>query len=173
MNRTTLTTACTFTLLLFSFALVSGCTSTTVIKKTVPQKKKAPAVTVPQWVSSVPGDENFVYAVGFSGATRNPENAIRQSGDNARVELAKIVAAYVVSQLRKQTELKDNHEQTIVEEMIYTFTHAELYGVEVIEHWLDNEATVAAERGTVFSLARMPKKNQVKIIADYGKQLGL
>jgi|GEM_PF-2834721 len=170
MNHTTLTTACTLTLLLFSIALVSGCATTV---KTVPQKKKAPAVAVPQWVSSVPGDEDYVYAVGFSGATRNPENAIRQSGDNARVELAKIVAAFVVSQLRKQTELKDNHEQTIVEEMIYTFTHAELYGVEVVEHWLDSDASVATERGTIFSLARMPKKNQVKIIADYGKQLGL
>ena len=170
MNRNTLIIACSLTILLLATIALGGCTTAA---KKVPPKKKAPTVTIPEWISSIPNDENFIYAVGFSGATRNPENAIRQSGDNARVELAKIVAAFVVSQLRNQTEFKDSHEQTIVEEMIYTFAHAELYGVEVVEHWLDSDATVAKERGTLFSLARMPKKNQVKIIADYGKQLGL
>ena len=170
MNRNTIIPVAALAVLLLSAGALYGCTTTV---KQVRQQPQAPKVAVPSWVTVVPTDDDFVYAVGFSGATRNPENAICQSGDNARVELAKIVAAYVVSQLRNQTELKNNREQTIVDEMIYTFTHAELYGVEVVEHWIDSEGTVARERGTIFSLARMPKNNQVKIIADYGKQLGL
>ena len=77
-----------FVIVILCLSLITaGCITTP-----EPEKKSAP-----QWVNSVTLDENYFYAVGISGPTRNIKDAWNQAIMRARAELGKTIITHITS----------------------------------------------------------------------------
>jgi len=138
---------------LLAVGLLAGCAS----KK---EQVAAPTSSRPAWVDQGSGAFSgemgkAFYGVGSAWGIQNP-SLLRSTADNrARAEVARIFKTYTASLMKDysaSTMAGDPNvvsEEQHVEQTIKTFTKAELAGVQIVDHYKDEET------GELFSLARM------------------
>ena len=113
----------------------------------------------PDWVNrgsgAFGGDKGKVfYGVGIASGIRNAAMRRSTTDARARAEIAKILDTYV-SVLNKDYmasttagDMSASSEEQHVEQALKTYSQMELSGVQIIDHWVDND-------GTEYSLASL------------------
>ncbi len=117
---------------------------------TTPEPEKESA---PQWVNSAPLDENYFYAVGISGPTRNIKDAWNQAIMRARAELGKIIITHITSHDLLISTTRGEYSAQLIEALSDT----ELNFTEVIERWYDRNGIYGLP-DFYYVLVRLEKK---------------
>ena len=123
--------------------ITSGCITT-------PEPEK---ISAPQWINSVPLDENYFYAVGISGPTRNIKDAWNQAIMRARAELGKIIITHITSHDLLISTTRGEYSAQLIEALSDT----ELNFTEVIERWYDRNGIYGLP-DFYYVLVRLEKK---------------
>jgi|GEM_PF-3262284 len=149
--------------------LVMGCSKTVIVKKAPPPPpdecadlSKHPA---PAWITKLPLDKQYYYALGVSGSTYRTEDAPRYAGENAMSNLLKsfgveikrvslrIVGGMGARDVDEAWEIIQKNESSA--ELL------ESMGAELIETWRDTCGTASlgrGQKGMGYGLARMSRK---------------
>jgi hypothetical protein len=141
-------------------ALLSACIPGLKEKeKPAPKAERAPA-----WVNQVPRDDQYVYAVGYSGRTMNPTDAMKYAKENARKEMASMIKTSIVSVI--QTQDSQRREDVSMESI--SVTDEDLQGSEVVEQWIDRNGVSGANPGTTYVLLRLDRATFNRLLGQYG-----
>lgn len=132
--------------------ITAGCLTTP-----EPEKKSAP-----QWVNSVTLDENFFYAVGISGPTRNIKDAWNQAIMRARAELGKTIIVHITSHDLIISTTDGEYSAQLIEALSDT----ELNFTEVIERWYDRDGIYGLPN-FYYVLVRMEKKRAEMLLRSF------
>ncbi len=124
---------------------VAGCVTTP-----EPEKKSE---TIPNWVNSIPVDDQYFYAVGISGPTRNIKDAWNQAIMRARAELGKTIITHITSHDLIISTTRGEYSAQLMEALSDT----ELNFTEVIERWFDRNGSYGLPN-YYYVLVRMEKK---------------
>lgn len=112
----------------------------------------------PDWISRPPEFPDQLCAVGVSGPTYYPEDALTQSRTAARSELARTVAVTIRAELRmEQREHAGTRMATSVEELATFASTVILKLAQVRQHWVDPGHRRLERKGTVYTLLCMPR----------------
>jgi len=135
----------TFTvIIILSLSLITaGCVYTP-----EPEKKSAP-----RWLNTIPHDENYFYAVGVSGPTRNIKDAWNQAIMRARAELGKTIITHITSHDLLISTTNGEYSAQLIEALSDT----ELNFTEVIERWYDRNGIYGIP-DFYYVLVRLEKK---------------
>jgi len=132
-------------LTLFLSFIVSGCVTT-------PEPEKKSEI-IPEWVNSIPGDEEYFYAMGISGPTRNIKDAWNQAIMRARAELGKTIVTHITSRDLIISTTRGEYSAQLIEALSDT----ELNFTEVTERWFDRNGSYGLPN-YYYVLVRMEKK---------------
>jgi len=133
-----------FVIVILCLSLITaGCLTTP-----EPEKKSAP-----EWVNSIPHDENYFYAVGISGPTRNIKDAWNQAIMRARAELGKTIITHITSHDLIISTTRGEYSAQLIEALSDT----ELNFTEVIERWYDRNGIYGLP-DFYYVLVRLEKK---------------
>jgi hypothetical protein len=112
----------------------------------------------PDWVNRGTGafgdKEKVFYGVGIAQGIRNAAMRRSTSDSRARAEIAKILDTYVAvlnkDYMASTTagDMSASGEEQHVQQALKTYSQMELSGVQIIDHWVDND-------GTEYALARL------------------
>jgi len=130
------------------FILSSSFITVSCITTSEPEK-----ISAPQWVNSVPLDENYFYAVGISGPTRNIKDAWNQAIMRARAELGKTIITHITSHDLIISTTRGEYSAQLIEALSDT----ELNFTEVIERWYDRNGIYGLP-DFYYVLVRLEKK---------------
>ncbi len=111
----------------------------------------------PGWLSQVPGGQEELCAIGVSGPTYYPEDAMVRSKAQAMTELARTLEVKVKAHMliRERGDSRGS-EATIIEEARFT-SDVVLRQAQVKEQWIHPGGDVQyGVRGMVYTLACMP-----------------
>lgn len=115
------------------------------------------AESSPAWISTVPGSQHEICAVGISGPTYYAEDARANSRAAATAELARAVEVRVISQLRMETRGMSTSADTAIQERAGFDSEVVLKQIQMREQWVNPGG---AERfgapGTVYTLVCTP-----------------
>lgn len=113
----------------------------------------------PDWVNrgsgAFGGDKSKIfYGVGIAAGIHNPSLRRSTADSRARSEIAKTLDTYVAA-LNKSYQasttggdMKASSEEQHVQETIKTYSQMELSGVQIVDHWVDND-------GSEYALAQL------------------
>jgi len=141
------------------FVIVVGCASTP-LKEPSPAKEEGRSPDIPAWVSTLPRDSTYIYAIGTCPKTYYKADAEAKALENARAELARSISIKVKSTVIDRQELQGQtgtFQQTSGEQSSQideTVSEAVLKGSEVVAYWRD-EKGIVGEAGTTYCLARI------------------
>jgi hypothetical protein len=107
----------------------------------------------PEWLKSVPQDEDHYYAVGISGLTPRISDSWDQAIKRARAELGRMI----ISHVRSDDISVSTSSGQYVKEIVSILSDAELNYTEVIERWADRSG-VYGPRDHFYVLIRMKKR---------------
>ncbi len=139
-----------FGLLTFAFLLPpTGCGS----------GPKPTTENVPVWLTSIPDDDRYFYAVGVSGQTRNIKDAWDQASQRARAELGRTIITHVTS---KDLIIATNRGE-YSRQVIDTLSDTELNFAEVIKRWYDRFGSYGPAK-YYYVLVRLEKKRAKTIL---------
>jgi hypothetical protein len=131
--------------------LLSGCASEP------PQKGTDP----PDWLSKVPDNERYFYAVGVSGQTRSSNDAWNQAANRGRAELGRTI----VSQVSSKDLIIATTRSEYTRQVIDVLSDTELNFTEVIERWFDRYGGFGPPNH-YYVLVRLEKKQAQKILQN-------
>ena len=132
----------------------------------------------PDWVSrgsgAFGGDKGKTfYGVGIASGIRNAAMRRSTSESRARAEIAKTLDTYV-SVLNKDYmasttagDMKASSEEQHVEQALKTYSQMELSGVQIVDHWVDND-------GNEYALAQLDMdafKNNMDKMKELNEQV--
>ena len=155
---------------LAAIALLSlGCGKTIIVKKAPPSApdpcadlSRHPA---PSWVTKLPSDKSYFYALGVSGSTYKPEDAPRYAGENAMNNLMKsfgVEIKRVSLRIVGGTGARDVDEAwEIIQKNESSAELLKSMGAELLETWRDTCGTASlgrGQKGMGYGLARMSRK---------------
>ena len=114
------------------------------------------------------GKDRVLYGVGASQGVQNMPLAIEDANLRARASLAAIFSTYVSRLEQDYTRslgggehLRQNDEAQGIETPLEGFTHMELKGSQIINHWQDPRT------GTIFALAAIDMKQFAQDLKGY------
>ncbi len=128
---------------------IGGCAST----------PKCKSQDAPTWLTSIPTDDAYFYAVGISGRTRNVNDAWIQAGNRGRAELGRIIFSHVSSQ---DTIISTSRGQ-YTSQLIDILSDTELNYTEIIERWYD-QCGDYGQPTYYYVLLRMSKKTAATVL---------
>jgi hypothetical protein len=132
-----------------AFSILSGCANS-------PQPESG---EIPNWLSAVPQDDDYFYAVGISGRTRHVKDGWNQAAQRGRAEIGKTIITHITS---TDTSIStENSEYT--RQVIEAISDTELQFTEVIERWYDRYGDYGPANH-YYVLVRMDKKRAEKIL---------
>lgn len=139
-----------FTCTIFSFLflltmMIPGCTSG--------PEPEPRVVNIPGWLNTSPKDNQYFYAVGVSGQTRNVKDAWNQAAHRARAELGKTIITHVTSHDLTISSTQGEYTQQLIE----TLSDTELNFTEIVERWYDREGDYGPPNH-YYVLVRLDKK---------------
>ncbi|MFH1707336.1 MAG: LPP20 family lipoprotein [Planctomycetota bacterium] len=138
--------------------LLTACIPGIKKKEAAPKAEKYPA-----WVNQIPKDDQFVYAVGYSGRTMNPTDSMKYARENARKEMASMIKTSIVSVI--ETQDFQRHEDVSMESI--SVTDEDLQGSEVIEQWVDRTGVSGGNPGTTYVLLRLDRATFNRLLGQY------
>ncbi|KPJ75380.1 MAG: hypothetical protein AMJ54_15120 [Deltaproteobacteria bacterium SG8_13] len=118
-----------------------------------------PEQPVPDWLTSTPDDDRYLYAVGISGKTRSVKDAWNQAAQRGRAELGKIIITRVASKDLVISTNRSDYSRQVIEALSDT----ELYFTEVIARWYDATGTYGPP-GFYYVLVRMQREEAERIL---------
>lgn len=135
--------------LVVAFSILTGCANS-------PQPESG---EIPSWLSAVPQDNDYFYAVGISGRTRHVKDGWNQAAQRGRAEIGKTMITHITS---TDTSIStENSEYT--RQVIEAISDTELQFTEVIERWYDRYGDYGPANH-YYVLVRMDKKRAEKIL---------
>ena len=138
--------------LLLLVLVLAGCAAPPPTQKNVEPEKTEPEV--PGWLTKMPVDDEYFYAIGVSGPTRNPKDAWEQAARRARVELGKTVISYVASISSSRTTTRGQYvevEETVISEAVLKYS-------ETVGRWVDKAGEMGF-KNHYYILIRMDKRD--------------
>ena len=114
---------------------------------------------VPDWLTSAPDDDRYLYAVGISGKTRNVKDAWNQAAQRGRAELGKIIVTRVAS---KDLVISTNSSE-YSRQVIEVLSDTELHFTEVIARWYDARGRYGPPK-YYYVLVRMTREDAADIL---------
>ncbi len=135
--------------LVIAMALAAGCHSQTA----------GTDQPVPDWLTSMPSDERYLYAVGISGKTRSVKDAWNQAAQRGRAELGKIIITRVASKDLVISTNRSDYSRQVIEALSDT----ELHFTEVIARWYDASGRYGPPQ-YYYVLVRMERKDAAAIL---------
>lgn len=117
------------------------------------------AEKVPQWLTSIPHDDKYYYAVGVSGQTRKIKDAWDQAIQRARAELGKTIITHVTSKDLIISTTGGEYSRQIID----TLSDTELHFTEVVERWCDRFGSYGPSNH-YYVLVRLEKKRAEVIL---------
>ena len=148
MHRMRALTSCQ---LIFIALILHGCASGPGRKATEP----------PDWLSKVPGDNRYFYAVGVSGMTRRSSDAWQQAINRARAELGRTI----VTQVSSRDLIIATSRSEYTRQVIDVLSDTELNFTEVIERWFDRYGDFGPANH-FYVLVRLEKKQAARILKN-------
>ena len=122
--------------------LLAGCQST----------PEPPKVSIPDWITSIPSDDQFFYALGVSGQMRRVNDAWNQAAQRARAEMGRMIVTQITSHDLNIATNRSEYTRQIIESLSDT----ELNLTEVIKRWFD-ETGAFGPKNHYYVLVRMEK----------------
>jgi len=115
------------------------------------------AARAPAWISTVPGSQHEICAIGISGPTYYVEDARANSKAAATAELARAVEVKVTSQLRMETSGNSASAETSMHERAGFDSEVVLKRMQVRAQWVNpgRDERFGAP-GTVYTLVCLP-----------------
>lgn len=119
------------------------------------------AAPSPAWISTVPGSQHEICAIGISGPTYYAEDARANSKAAATAELARAVEVKVTSQLRMETSGNSTSADTAMHERAGFDSEVVLKRMQVLAQWVNpgRDERFGAP-GTVYTLVCLPMGRQ-------------
>jgi hypothetical protein len=136
--------------MLLILCILAGCQST-------PQPSK---VSIPDWITRMPSDDQFYYALGVSGQTRRVNDAWNQAAQRARAELGRMIVTQITSRDLNIITNRSEYNRQVIESLSDT----ELNLTEVKERWFD-ETGAFGPKNHYYVLVRM-EKAQVRLMLN-------
>jgi len=130
-------------------AAVGGCAS----------GQKGKNVKVPDWMTRLPTDGKYFYAMGVSGKTRYVKDAWNQAANRARAEMGRTI----VSQVSSQDLIISTSGGEYSQQLIDILSDTELNFTEVIERWYDKYGNYGPPEH-YYVLIRMEKKTAKSVL---------
>ena len=125
---------------------------------TGPQPKTG---SIPDWLEAMPKDNNYFYAIGISGQTRQSKIAWDQAILRARAELGKTIITHVTSQDLIISSTRGEYARQVIKALSDT----ELNFTEVTERWWDRLGNYGPAN-YYYVLVRLEKKRAEQILKD-------
>ena len=114
---------------------------------------------VPDWLSSTPADDRYLYAVGISGKTRSVKDAWNQATQRGRAELGKIIVTRVASKDLVISTNRSDYSRQVIEALSDT----ELHFTEAIARWYDANGTYGPPE-MYYVLVRMDRQDAENVL---------
>lgn len=115
------------------------------------------AESPPVWISTVPGSQHEICAIGISGPTYYAEDARANSKTAATAELARAVEVKVISQLRMETRGTSISTDTAIQERAGFDSEVVLKQMQVRAQWVHSGGDERfGASGTVYTLVCTP-----------------
>jgi len=118
---------------------------------------------VPDWVRGTPSSPDYIYAVGISGKTFYPTDAITYATDNARRELASMIRTRIIS----MTETRDSSRNDDISIESIAVTDEDLQGSKVRKRWIDTDGVTGVAPGTTYVLISIKREKFEQLIKKY------
>jgi len=144
------------------FLIGAGCASAPPIEDQY-QAREGGVPSPPSWVTKLPRDSKYVYAVGMCPKTYYQSDAEAKALESARAELAKSISIRVKSTVIDSQNLQGQTgtiQQTRSEQSAQvdeSVSEAVLNFSEVMAYWLDKEGAVGEPLAT-YCLVRIPRE---------------
>ena len=143
----------TFGFIICLVILLSGCASAP------PSEGDDP----PDWLSRIPDNDRYFYAVGVSGPTRKTNDAWNQAANRGRAELGRTI----VSQVSSKDLIIATTRSEYTRQVIDVLSDTELNFTEVVERWYDRYGAFGPSNH-YYILVRLEKKQARKILQNLG-----
>ena len=114
---------------------------------------------IPDWLSSIPTDDRYFYAVGISGQRRNVKDAWNQAAQRARAELGKTIITQVSSKDLVITTNRNEYSKQVIE----AISDTELHFTEIVARWYDPNGEYGPPK-YYYVLVRMDKKEAKNLL---------
>ena len=131
--------------------LLGGCASS-------PEDK---SVAPPEWLSKIPDNDRYFYAVGVSGMTRKTNDAWNQAANRGRAELGRTI----ISQVSSKDLIIATSRSEYTRQVIDVLSDTELNFTEVVERWFDRHGDFGPPNH-FYVLVRLEKKQAAKILKN-------
>jgi hypothetical protein len=115
----------------------------------------------PEWLSKVPDNDRYFYAVGVSGMTRNMNDAWNQAANRGRAELGRTIISHVSS----KDLIIANSRSEYTRQVIDVLSDTELNFTEVVERWFDRYGDFGPPNH-FYVLVRLEKQQAAKILKN-------
>jgi hypothetical protein len=107
----------------------------------------------------LPRESGSVYAVGIAGPTFYPDDALRNAGDNGRVQLAHVLSSKVTAAtLTVNTTRGSSVDTAEVVDATHDYTDTIVQFAEVVTTWVDHSGSRSGQAGTTYALVRLNLK---------------
>lgn len=114
---------------------------------------------IPGWLTSIPVDDQYFYAIGVSGPTRRVNDAWNQAAQRARAELGRTIVTHITSRDINITTTRSEYTRQVIESLSDT----ELNYTEVVKRWVDQRGAYG-HKNHLYVLVRMDKKQARSLI---------
>lgn len=114
---------------------------------------------VPDWLTSMPNYDRYLYAVGISGKTRSVKDAWNQAAQRGRAELGKTIVTRIASKDLVISTNRSEYSRQVIEALSDT----ELHFTEVIARWYDANGKYGPPE-YYYVLVRMERKDAAAIL---------
>jgi len=115
----------------------------------------------PAWLSKVPDNDRYFYAVGVSGMTRKTNDSWNQAANRGRAELGRTI----VSQVSSKDLIIATTRSEYTRQVIDVLSDTELNFTEVIERWYDRHGGFGPPNH-FYVLVRLEKTQAEKILRN-------
>lgn len=117
-----------------------------------------PSTPPPNWVMNPPTSADALYALGISGPTFYPEDAVKYAAENGRAELGRNISSNVTSAL---LAVATNEGTTVDTAYATQVTHDYSEGLvensQVVATWIDRSGSYSGVSGTTYALVKIDK----------------
>ena len=115
----------------------------------------------PEWLSKVPDNDQYYYAVGISGMTRNTNDAWNQAANRGRAELGRTIISHVSSKDLIIATSRSEYTRQVID----VLSDTELNFTEVVERWFDRYGDFGPPNH-FYVLVRLEKQQAEKILKN-------
>jgi hypothetical protein len=114
---------------------------------------------VPKWISSLPVDGQYFYAIGISGRTRSVKDAWTQAANRARAELGRTIVSHVSSKDLIVSTTRGEYSRQLID----ILSDTELNYTETVKRWYDQYGNYGPP-DHYYVLIRMSKKTAATVL---------